>query len=158
MSNRSGMAVIEVGIPTGYIIVNDVLRSYVQSAEVPTLSRAEFYEQKAVFYLDYVSSGFLFLADVEYLDTHLTYSGRPFFVLPDFLSVQCKFLKIFSVFLINILIFYSIPMPIISILNTKITFHYGFLNPLTSKSENPEISFLLFRIFHLSWMASLPID
>ena len=85
MSNRSGMAVIEVGIPTGYIIVNDVLRSYVQSAEVPTLSRAEFYEQKAVFYLDYVSSGFLFVADVEDLYTHLTYSGMPFFVLfPDF--------------------------------------------------------------------------
>lgn len=49
------MAVMEIDIPTGYVVMNDELRLYVQSGAVPTLSRAEFYDKKTIFYLDYVS-------------------------------------------------------------------------------------------------------
>ena len=42
-------------LPTGYIVMNNHLREYVQSGVVPTLNRAEFYDKKIVFYLDYVS-------------------------------------------------------------------------------------------------------
>ncbi len=53
------MVVMEMDIPTGYVVMNDKLRSYVQSGVVPTLSRAEFYSRKVVFYLDYVSCNVL---------------------------------------------------------------------------------------------------
>ena len=55
LSNHSGMAVLEVHVPTGYVITNDVLRAYAQSGDVPTLRRAEAYDRKVVFYFDYVS-------------------------------------------------------------------------------------------------------
>jgi len=54
ISRRSGLAALEVHIPTGYVVTNDVLRRYVQSGEVPTLRRAERYARKVVFYFDYV--------------------------------------------------------------------------------------------------------
>ena len=41
-------------LPTGFVIINDVLREYVQSGEVETLSRAEYYDRKVVFYFDEV--------------------------------------------------------------------------------------------------------
>ena len=50
----SGLAVLEVDIPTGYVVMNDTLRDYVQSNTVPNLRRAEFYGRKVVFYFDYV--------------------------------------------------------------------------------------------------------
>ena len=53
------MVVIEMDIPTGYVVMNDRLREYVKSGAVPTLSRAEFYDRKVVFYLDYVSTSSL---------------------------------------------------------------------------------------------------
>uniref|UniRef100_A0A2C9KRF6 Alpha-2-macroglobulin domain-containing protein n=1 Tax=Biomphalaria glabrata TaxID=6526 RepID=A0A2C9KRF6_BIOGL len=54
-SLTSGLAVLEVDMPTGYIVMNDTLRSYVQSRVVPNLKRAEFYARKTVFYFEYVS-------------------------------------------------------------------------------------------------------
>ena len=49
------MVVMEMDLPTGYIVLNDNLRDYVRSGKVPTLNRAEYYNRKIVFYLDYVS-------------------------------------------------------------------------------------------------------
>jgi hypothetical protein len=49
------MAVMEIDIPTGYIVMNDTLRDYVRSNLVPNLKRAEFYGRKIVFYFSYVS-------------------------------------------------------------------------------------------------------
>lgn len=54
ISERSGHAVLEMHVPTGYIATNDVLRAYAQSGKVPTLRRAEQYGRKLVFYFDYV--------------------------------------------------------------------------------------------------------
>lgn len=54
ISNTSGMTVLEMDIPTGYKVTNDVLRAYAQSGRVPTLRRAESYNRKVVFYFDYV--------------------------------------------------------------------------------------------------------
>ena len=54
-SLTSGLAVLEVDIPTGYVVMNDTLRNYVRSGMVPNLKRAEFYGRKVVFYFDYVS-------------------------------------------------------------------------------------------------------
>ena len=59
LRNKTGMVVIEMDIPTGYVVMNDRLREYVKSGAVPTLSRAEFYDRKVVFYLDYVSTSSL---------------------------------------------------------------------------------------------------
>ncbi|XP_059162064.1 alpha-2-macroglobulin-like [Physella acuta] len=53
-SLTSGLAVLEVDIPTGFIVMNDTLRSYVRSRVVPNLKRAEFYGRKVVFYFDYL--------------------------------------------------------------------------------------------------------
>jgi hypothetical protein len=50
------MVVIEVGIPNGYVVMNDDLRAYVRSGEVPTLGGAEWYDRKVIFYFDYVST------------------------------------------------------------------------------------------------------
>ena len=55
ISERTGLAVMEIDIPTGYRITNDVLRSYAQSGDVPTMRRAEEYGRKVVYYFDYVS-------------------------------------------------------------------------------------------------------
>ena len=55
LREKTGMVVIEMDLPTGYIVMNNHLREYVQSGVVPTLNRAEFYDKKIVFYLDYVS-------------------------------------------------------------------------------------------------------
>lgn len=49
------MAVMEIHVPTGYVVTNDVLRLYAQSGNVSTMHRAEAYGRKAVFYFDYVS-------------------------------------------------------------------------------------------------------
>ena len=54
MSNTSGMTVMEIHTPTGYVITNDVLRAYAQSGNISTMHRAEAYGRKAVFYFDYV--------------------------------------------------------------------------------------------------------
>ncbi|XP_026743707.1 CD109 antigen [Trichoplusia ni] len=54
-SPRSGMAVMEVGIPTGYMIQQQRLDAYVLSRRVPTLQRAKYLPTKILFYFDYLS-------------------------------------------------------------------------------------------------------
>ncbi|XP_074646935.1 CD109 antigen-like [Tubulanus polymorphus] len=54
LAARSGMTVIEMDLPTGYMITNDVLRKYVQSNTVENLRRAEFYGKKVRFYFEYI--------------------------------------------------------------------------------------------------------
>ena len=53
-SLTSGLAVLEVDIPTGYVVMNDTLRDYVRSGVVQNLRRAEFYGRKVVYYFEYV--------------------------------------------------------------------------------------------------------
>lgn len=48
------MAVLEVTIPTGYIVQQQKLDAYVRSRDVKNLQRARFLEQKVVFYFEYV--------------------------------------------------------------------------------------------------------
>jgi hypothetical protein len=57
-SERSGMAVLEVKIPTGYFVLQSRLDNYVLSGYVPTLRRAKYFSDKVVFYFDYVSALF----------------------------------------------------------------------------------------------------
>ena len=58
ISMSAGMTVIEADIPTGFVVMNDDLRAYVQSGRVPTLRRAEFKNRTVAFYLDYVSCSY----------------------------------------------------------------------------------------------------
>lgn len=55
-SARSGLAVLDVTIPTGYIIQQQDLDAYTQSRRVKNLQRARFMERKVLFYFEYVSS------------------------------------------------------------------------------------------------------
>lgn len=55
-SQRSGMAVLDVTIPTGYIIQQQKLDAYILTKRVRNLQRAKFAEKKVMFYFDYVSS------------------------------------------------------------------------------------------------------
>jgi hypothetical protein len=54
-SHSSGMAVLEVTIPTGYMIQQQELDSYVRSGHVRNLQEARYQERKVIFYFDYVS-------------------------------------------------------------------------------------------------------
>ncbi len=58
-SERSGMAVLEVNIPTGYFIHQPKLDRYVLSGKVPTLKRARYMTDKVLMYFEYVSSLFI---------------------------------------------------------------------------------------------------
>ncbi|XP_033326238.2 macroglobulin complement-related [Megalopta genalis] len=53
-SSRSGMAVLDVAIPTGYIIQQQTLDRYILSRQVRNLQRARFQEKKILFYFDYL--------------------------------------------------------------------------------------------------------
>ncbi|XP_037809897.1 CD109 antigen [Lucilia sericata] len=53
-SERSGMAVLDVTIPTGYWIQQQKLDSYVLSNRVRNLRRAKYTNNKVVFYFDYL--------------------------------------------------------------------------------------------------------
>ncbi|XP_032681825.1 CD109 antigen [Odontomachus brunneus] len=55
-SARSGMAVLDVGIPTGYIIQQQNLDRYILSKQVRNLQRARFQDKKVLFYFDYLDS------------------------------------------------------------------------------------------------------
>lgn len=57
-SKTSGLAVLEIDIPSGYIVMNDTLRDYVRSRLVPNLKRAEFYGRKIVFYFSYLDDSY----------------------------------------------------------------------------------------------------
>ena len=49
------MAVLDVTIPTGYMIQQQKLDAYVRNQEVRNLQRAKFLNQKVVFFFEYVS-------------------------------------------------------------------------------------------------------
>ncbi|EFN73645.1 CD109 antigen [Camponotus floridanus] len=53
-SARSGMAVLDVAIPTGYIIQQQTLDKYILSKQVRNLQRARFQDKKVLFYFDYL--------------------------------------------------------------------------------------------------------
>lgn len=53
-SERSGMAVLDITIPTGYIIQQQKLDDYILSRKVRNLQRAKFLERKVLFYFDYL--------------------------------------------------------------------------------------------------------
>ncbi|GLH02408.1 CD109 antigen [Gryllus bimaculatus] len=55
-SERSGMAVLDVTIPTGYIIQQQKLDAYIISRQVRNLQRARFQESKVLFYFDYLDN------------------------------------------------------------------------------------------------------
>ncbi|XP_055588563.1 CD109 antigen-like [Uranotaenia lowii] len=55
-SIRSGMAVLDVAVPTGYIIQQQRLDSYILSKRVRNLQRARFQERKVLFYFDYLDN------------------------------------------------------------------------------------------------------
>ncbi|XP_018299760.1 LOW QUALITY PROTEIN: CD109 antigen [Mycetomoellerius zeteki] len=55
-STRSGMAVLDVAVPTGYIIQQQTLDGYILSKQVRNLQRARFQERKVLFYFDYLDS------------------------------------------------------------------------------------------------------
>lgn len=54
-SVRSGLAVLDVTIPTGYIVQQQDLDAYIRSRRVRNLQRARFQERSVLFYFDYVS-------------------------------------------------------------------------------------------------------
>lgn len=54
-SDRSGLAVLDVAIPTGYMIQQQRLDAYVLSRRVRNLQRARFLDRKVLFYFNYVS-------------------------------------------------------------------------------------------------------
>lgn len=64
-SERSGMAVLDVAIPTGYWIQQQKLDSYVLSNRVRNLRRARYLERKIVFYFDYVRTPLLLYKSEE---------------------------------------------------------------------------------------------
>jgi hypothetical protein len=55
-SYTSGMAVLEVTIPTGYLIQQQELDVYVKSGQVRNLQEARFTERKVAFYFDYLDT------------------------------------------------------------------------------------------------------
>lgn len=50
------MAVLDIAIPTGYIIQQQKLDAYVLSKRINNLQRARFQEGKVLFYFDFVST------------------------------------------------------------------------------------------------------
>lgn len=54
------MAVLDVTIPTGYIIQQQKLDAYILTKNVRNLQRARFQERKVLFYFDYVSICFYY--------------------------------------------------------------------------------------------------
>jgi hypothetical protein len=49
------MAVLDVTIPTGYIVQQQDLDAYIRSRQVRNLQRARFQERRVLFYFDFVS-------------------------------------------------------------------------------------------------------
>lgn len=58
-SERSGMSVLDVTIPTGYIIQQQKLDALILSRQIKQLQRATFHERKVLFYFNYVSYLFI---------------------------------------------------------------------------------------------------
>ncbi|KAJ3650099.1 hypothetical protein Zmor_021807 [Zophobas morio] len=55
-SPRSGLTVLDVTIPTGYIIQQQDLDAYILSRRVRNLQRAKYLERKVLFYFDYLDN------------------------------------------------------------------------------------------------------
>ncbi|XP_076052838.1 CD109 antigen-like [Oratosquilla oratoria] len=55
-SEESGVAVLEVGVPTGYSPAPGHLNEYVASRKLPTLRRGDFIGGKVIFYFDQIGS------------------------------------------------------------------------------------------------------
>ncbi|KAG1660635.1 CD109 antigen [Nymphon striatum] len=53
-SPHSGLSVLEITIPTGYVVQQQLLDGYVKSRIVRNLKRARFHEKKVIFYFDYL--------------------------------------------------------------------------------------------------------
>jgi hypothetical protein len=66
-SVRSGLAVLDVTIPTGYIVQQQDLDAYIRSRRVHNLQRARFLERSVLFYFDYVSVLHIYRVRQKYL-------------------------------------------------------------------------------------------
>ncbi|XP_022237429.1 CD109 antigen-like [Limulus polyphemus] len=55
-SQESGLAVLEMSIPTGYAVLQRELDSYVQSGQVKNLRQANYRTRRVFFYFDYLSA------------------------------------------------------------------------------------------------------
>lgn len=55
VSATSGLAVLDLALPTGYVIHQQELDSYVKSGKVRNLQEAKYQDKKVLFYFDYVS-------------------------------------------------------------------------------------------------------
>jgi CD109 antigen len=55
-SERSGMSVLDVTIPTGYIIQQQKLDALILSRQIKQLQRATFHERKVLFYFNYLDN------------------------------------------------------------------------------------------------------
>lgn len=64
------MAVLDVSIPTGYIIQQQNLDAFILSRRVRHLQRARYQEQKVLFYFDYVSF-YILIEDSYIFDVNL---------------------------------------------------------------------------------------
>jgi hypothetical protein len=77
-SVRSGLAVLDVTIPTGYIVQQQDLDAYIRSRQVRNLQRARFQERKVLFYFDFVSVLYCWSSHLMFFDlgvsSHLTFS------------------------------------------------------------------------------------
>lgn len=58
-SYSSGMSVLEISVPTGYVIQQQELDAIVKNSPFRNLQEARFYQRKVVFYFEYVSFCFL---------------------------------------------------------------------------------------------------
>ncbi|XP_058448423.1 CD109 antigen [Malaya genurostris] len=58
-SIRSGMAVLDVAVPTGYMIQQQKLDRYILSKRVRNLQRARYQERKVLFYFDYLDDEYV---------------------------------------------------------------------------------------------------
>ena len=65
-SPNAGLTVLEVTIPTGYIIQQQELDTIIKSTHVANLREARFYDRKVIFYFDYVSFTFCFYLNSEH--------------------------------------------------------------------------------------------
>ncbi|KAK7498085.1 hypothetical protein BaRGS_00010673, partial [Batillaria attramentaria] len=75
----TGLSVLEIDIPTGFVVMNDTLRDYVRSGVVRNLKRAEFYGRKVVFYFSYLDTSRTcvhFRADRWYPVANVTIQNR----------------------------------------------------------------------------------
>ncbi|KAL3859107.1 hypothetical protein ACJMK2_009340 [Sinanodonta woodiana] len=55
-SLEAGLTVLEVDIPTGFVVMNDTLRQFVKSGVQSNLKRAEFYDRKVVLYFSHLDT------------------------------------------------------------------------------------------------------